>query len=178
MSPELNRLTEVLPRPSTPTQTPDWDAAETALSTALPADYKELITTYGGGFVDGYLLLLEPGCANDVYDQLKISAEREEANDALWQYEDKPAEMDADGNRLLCWATTDNGEYLYWLVQPGDTPDSRPILINDESGEVWERYDMTVPQFLTAVLSGEARSQIFWDEFPLEQHQFRPAREV
>ncbi|MFG2661720.1 hypothetical protein [Streptomyces sp. NPDC048425] len=86
--------------------------------------------------------------------------------------------MDAGGTRLVCWATTDNGEYLYWLVQPGDTPGSRPILINDESGEDWERYDMTVTQFFTAVLSGEARSQILRDKFPLEQHQFRPAREM
>ncbi|MFG2661721.1 hypothetical protein [Streptomyces sp. NPDC048425] len=70
MSPELNRLTEVLLRPCALTQTPDWDAAEAALGTALPTDYKELITTYAGGFVDGYLLLLEPGCANDGYDQL------------------------------------------------------------------------------------------------------------
>ncbi|MFF1398518.1 hypothetical protein ACFVZD_32475 [Streptomyces sp. NPDC058287] len=121
-----------------------------------------------------------PRCSGryDVYDQLTISAEREEGNNSLWRYEDKPAEMDADGNHLVCWATTDNGENVYCLIQPGDTPDSHPILINDESGEDWERYGMTVTQFLSAVLSGEARSRILWDEFPLGRHQFRPARQM
>ncbi|MYQ48892.1 hypothetical protein GTW40_28330 [Streptomyces sp. SID4985] len=94
MTPDLGRLAEVMPRPSPPAHAPDWNAAEATLNTTLPGDYKELISTYGGGFVDGFLLLLEPRCANDVYDQLKISAEREEANDALWRYEDKPTEMD------------------------------------------------------------------------------------
>ncbi|WP_433453904.1 SMI1/KNR4 family protein [Streptomyces sp. CA-142005] len=178
MNPELNRLTDLLPRPTAPEETPSWEAAETALQTALPADYKELINAYGGGFVDGYLLLLEPGCPNDVYDQLKISAERDEANESLWQYEDKPAELEDDSTRLICWATTDNGEYLYWLVQPGDDPDSRTIMMNDESGEDWERYDMTVTRFLTAVLSGEIHSEILWDKFPLPQHEFRPARDI
>ncbi|MET8249069.1 SMI1/KNR4 family protein [Streptomyces sp. NPDC005202] len=179
MSPALSRLVELLPRPEATERTPDWNAAEAALRTPLPADYRELIEAYGGGgFVDGYLLLLEPGCPNDVYDLLKISAEREEANESLWQFEDKPEEMQVDGSRLVCWAATDNGEYLYWLVRPGDDPDSRPILINDESGEDWERYDMTVTRFLAAVLSGEVRSQILWDRFPLPVHEFRSATEM
>ncbi|GAA2339556.1 SMI1/KNR4 family protein [Streptomyces kunmingensis] len=176
MTPDLTRLTELLPRPQDSGQTPDWNTAETTLQTALPADYKELIDTYGGGFIDGYLLLLEPGCPNDVYDLVKISAEREEANESLWQFEDKPAELAAEGSRLVCWATTDNGEYLYWLVQSGDDADTRPILINEASGEDWERYDMTVTRFLAGVLSGEFRSQLLWDKFPLPEHEFRTAQ--
>lgn len=72
-------------------------AAEENLHAALPADYRELIEAYGGGLVDDHLLLLEPGCPNDVHDLLKISAEREEANDALWEFVDKPAEMEPGG---------------------------------------------------------------------------------
>ncbi|MEV0598442.1 SMI1/KNR4 family protein [Streptomyces sp. NPDC050315] len=178
MSPELSRLAELLPRPAAVGHAPNWDAAEAELHTALPADYRELIAAYGGGFIDNYLLLLEPGCPNAVYDLIKISAEREEANESLWEFEDKPAEMEPEGNRLVCWATTDNGEYLYWLVQPSDDPDSRPILINSESGEDWERYDMTVTRFLTAVLGGDVRSEILWDRFPLPTHEFRPARDM
>ncbi len=178
MPPELSRLTQLLPTPAVTGPAPDWDMAEAALGTALPTDYRELVETYGGGFVDGYLLLLEPGCSNDVYDLLKVSAEREEANASLWQFEDRPSEMETDGNRLICWATTDNGEYLYWLVTPGDDPGSRPVMVNDASGEEWERYDMTVTRFLTAVLGGEVRSQIFWDAFPLPRHEFRPAGEM
>ncbi|MGW1591358.1 SMI1/KNR4 family protein [Streptomyces sp. NPDC002386] len=178
MTPDLTRLTELLASSEGTAPVPDWAAAETALRTALPADYKELIETYGGGFIDGYLLLMEPNCPNDVYDLLKISAEREEANDSLWQFEDKPEELEDPGGRLICWATTDNGEYLYWLVQANDDPDTRTIMINSESGEDWERYDMTVTRFLAAVLAGEIRSEVLWDKFPLPEHQFRPAREM
>ncbi|MFE8949571.1 hypothetical protein [Streptomyces sp. NPDC007856] len=140
MNPGLNRLTELLPRPTAPEQT--------------------------------------PGCPNDVYDQLETSAERDEGNEWLWRYEDKPAELEDDSARLICWATTDNGEYLYWLVPPGDDPDSRTIMINDESGEDWERYYMTVTRFLTAVLSGEIHSEILWHKCPLPQPEFRPARDI
>ncbi|MFF7146394.1 SMI1/KNR4 family protein [Streptomyces nodosus] len=178
MTPDLTRLTELLARPQNTSPVPDWAAAETVLRTALPSDYKELIEAYGGGFVDGYLLLLEPDCPNDVYDLLKISAEREEANASLWQFEDKPEELQTAGNRLVCWATTDNGEYLYWLVQPDDDPDSRTVLINSASGEDWERYEMTVTRFLAAVLDGEVHSEILWDKFPLPQHEFSPAGEM
>lgn len=67
MTPDLTRLIELLPRPEGRCQGPDWTATESTLQTALPADYKELIEAYGGGgFIDGYLLLLEPGCRNDV----------------------------------------------------------------------------------------------------------------
>lgn len=45
-------------------------------------------------------------------------------------------------------------------MQTGDDPDTRPILINDESGEDWERYDMT----------GE--------QFPQPEHEFRTAHEM
>ncbi|MBJ6636905.1 hypothetical protein H4K36_01085 [Streptomyces sp. DHE7-1] len=86
--------------------------------------------------------------------------------------------METPGSRLVCWATTDNGEYLYWLVQANDDPDSRVIMINSESGEDWERYDMTVTRLLAAVLTGEIRSEILWDKFPLPEHQFRPAGEM
>lgn len=178
MSPELNQLAELLPRPQTKQAVPDWDATEAALQAVLPTDYRNLIEAFGAGLIDDYFLLLEPGCSNDVYDLIKISGEREHANEALWKFEDKPVEMEPAANRLICWATTDNGEYLYWLVQDADVPDSRPILLNSESGEEWERYDMTVTRFLTLVLRGEIRSHVFWDRFPLPVHEFRPAQDM
>ncbi|MEU2874917.1 SMI1/KNR4 family protein [Streptomyces sp. NPDC007070] len=178
MTLDLTRLVELLTPPQNTSCAPDWTAAEAALRIALPTDYKELIETYGAGFIDDYLLLLEPDCPNNVYDLLEASAEREKANDSLWQYEDKPEEMGTAGNRLICWATTDNGEYLYWLVRADDDPDSRTVMINSASGEDWERYDMTVTCFLAAALAGDIRSEILWDQFPLPHHQFRPAREI
>ncbi|MGW6356849.1 SMI1/KNR4 family protein [Streptomyces sp. NPDC055092] len=178
MSPELERLVRVLPMPSAPHAAPDFDQAEATLQMVLPADYKELMEVYGGGFIDGYLRLLEPACSNRVYDLIKIAAEREDANEGLWEYGDRPPEMEIEGNRLVSWGATDNGEYLFWLVAPGDDPGSRPILINGVSDEDWERYDLTVTGFLAAVLSGEIRSELLWSNFPLPVHEFRTAHEM
>ncbi|MER7197462.1 MULTISPECIES: hypothetical protein [unclassified Streptomyces] len=33
-------------------------------------------------------------------------------------------EPDTEGSRLICWATTDNGQYLYWVVSRETTPTS------------------------------------------------------
>lgn len=89
MSPELSRLAELLRGPAALERSWDWEVVEAELRTALPTDYRELVEAYGGGLLDEYLLLLEPGCPHDVYDLVKISAEREEANDSLWQFEDE-----------------------------------------------------------------------------------------
>ncbi|WP_406110113.1 hypothetical protein OG698_45405 [Streptomyces sp. NBC_01003] len=78
----------------------------------------------------------------------------------------------------MSWGATDNGEYLFWPVAPGDDPDSRPILINGASDEDWERYDLTVTGFLTAVLCEEISSEVLWSNFPLPVHEFRTAHEM
>lgn len=175
MNAHLSDLMQVLPRPAEPPERPNWRESEEILQTTLPPDFKDLLDVYGAGLVDDYLLLAAPGCSNDVYDLIKLTSERAEANRSLWEFEDAPIEMQDERNRLVCWATTDNGEYLYWLVQPGDEPEKRRLLINDASGETWERYDMTVTQFLTAVLTGEIHSDVLWDQFPQEEHSFRSA---
>ena len=177
MNPALARLTTLLPAPGAPEPTPDWESAEEQLSTTLPSDFKELIDTYGGGLIDNYMLLLEPNSPNGVYDLLDLTAQREEANAALWEFGDRPPEMEDGDNRLVCWGTTDNGEYLFWLVRPGDTADQRTIMINSASGEDWERYELTVTQFLLDILSGETRSDVLWSRFPQDDHEFRPARD-
>ncbi len=175
MNMPLARLTELLPRPGTAPPAKDWEAVERELGVRLPHDYTSLMATYGGGFIDDYLLLLEPGCGNSVYDLLRHAEERDEAYEELWKYEDKPAEMEEPGNRLIPWATTDNGEYLFWLVRPGRNPDEWTLMINEEGGEEWERHAMTATQFLFRVLSGELRSEVLWSRFPEEVHSFRPA---
>lgn len=172
----LSSLVRLLPRPEDPPPAVDWATAEDTLGTPLPSDYKELIDAYGGGHVDDYLLLLEPGCTNDNYDLLAKDSQRREAYEELWKYEEKPREMEEEGNRLIPWATTDNGEYLFWLARPGQNPDAWITLINGEGGADWERYDMTCTRFLASVLSGEIRSEVLWDLFPLAVHRFRPAR--
>ncbi|MFJ5804057.1 SMI1/KNR4 family protein [Streptomyces decoyicus] len=60
-------------------RTVKWAAVEEALGIALPADYKRLVQTYGGGIFAGVLWLLEPDCPDAMYGLAVQAAEREES---------------------------------------------------------------------------------------------------
>lgn len=95
----------------------------------------------------------------------------------LWdEGEPKPSYLDAPGVRVIPWATTDNGEFLYWLVKPGQRPEDWTVLINEARGWEWEHCDMGCAAFLVASLTGEVRSDILWSNYPSYPHKFMPTR--
>ncbi|MFF2819662.1 SMI1/KNR4 family protein [Kitasatospora cineracea] len=171
----FEHLSRLLPRPAD-VEPKDWDVVQHQLGTDLPSDYKTFIDTYGGGYVDTYLWVLEPGCANEFYDLIHADEERAEANQQLWDGgEKKPAELEGTDARLIPWASTDNGEFLYWLARPGKDPDEWTVMVNEARGPWWEHLDMGFTQFLAAALSGDIRSEILSDSFPTDPHTFVPS---
>ncbi|MFB7666726.1 SMI1/KNR4 family protein [Kitasatospora sp. NPDC056138] len=176
MNDSVERLTQVLP--GSPGGHPkDWASATERLGTELPSDYVEFIEKVGGGYLDSYLYVLEPDCANDNYDLVDSAQERTEAFGYLWDddpCEEKPSELDEPGARLIPWASTDNGEFVYWLVRPGQHPDDWTIMINEARGDWWERLDMGFARFLLSTLTGQIRAEILTDDFPTSPHTFRP----
>ena len=177
MNAALARLIQLVPPPPPQERSKDWEAVARRLGTDLPADYKELIGTYGGGCFDNYLWLLEPDSVNKDNDLVLLTEERDEAFEMLWEMgEEKPAELTEEGSRLIPWATTDNGEFLYWLVRPGQEPDGWTVMVNEGRGEAWEHFRMRCTEFLAASLAGEVQSEVLWSEYPAQVHSFRPAR--
>ncbi|MYT19114.1 SMI1/KNR4 family protein [Streptomyces sp. SID7760] len=172
MTSALARLLEIAPAPSEPRQK-DWSAVERALCIELPADYKELIHVYGGSNWDDYLYVLEPGCPNDHYDLIEWAGNQAEDLEGLWEFEEKPEELEVAGNRVVPWATTDNGECLYWIVQPDLRPDQWTVMVNEARGDRWERFPVSCTQFLASSLNGELRSEILSSLFPRTTHGFR-----
>ncbi|MGC0314647.1 SMI1/KNR4 family protein [Kitasatospora acidiphila] len=163
--------------PGFPTGRPkDWVSTTERLGTELPSDYKEFIDLRGGGYVDGYLYVLEPDCANRSCDLVGNVEERTEAFDYLWDgSEEKPAELREPGARFIPWASTDNGEFIYWLAKPGQDPDDWTIVINEARGDWYEYLDMGFARFLRSALTGEIRSEILSDHyFPTTPHTFEP----
>ncbi|MFF4287479.1 SMI1/KNR4 family protein [Streptomyces sp. NPDC001633] len=177
MTASLEELAHLIPPPAQP-RDKDWDSAEQALGSQLPSDYKELIHTYGGSNWDDYLYVLEPGCPNDNYALIEWEDQQTEALDGLWEFEKKPTELEEEGTRVIPWATTDNGECLYWLVRPGQHPDAWTIMVNEARGERWEHFPHTCTQFLVAALNGDLRSEILSSRFPLPVHEFRQLQAV
>ncbi|MEU8843330.1 SMI1/KNR4 family protein [Streptomyces roseus] len=171
MTNALARLLEIAPAPSEP-RTKDWSEIETTLGTELPSDYKEFIRVYGGSYWDDYLYVLEPECPNDNYDLLEYARDQAEALPGLWEFEKKPAELEVEGNHVIPWATTDNGESLYWLVQPGQSPDQWTVMVNEARGGRWEHFPMSCTQFLASSLNGEIQSNILSSLYPQTPHEF------
>ncbi|WP_330334437.1 SMI1/KNR4 family protein [Streptomyces sp. NBC_00536] len=172
MTNALTRLFEIAPAPSEACQK-DWEEVERTLGIELPADYKELIHVYGGSNWDDYLYVLEPGCPNANYDLIEWAEGQTEDLEGLWEFEKKPAELEVEGTRVVPWATTDNGECLYWLVRPGLEPDQWTIMVNEARGDRWEHFPASCTQFLASSLTGELQSNILSPSFPLATHEFR-----
>ncbi|MFD3991909.1 SMI1/KNR4 family protein [Streptomyces sp. NPDC058583] len=172
MTNALTRLLEIAPAPSGPRRK-DGDEVERGLGVGLPSDYKELIRVYGGSHWDDYLYVLEPGCPNENYDLVAWAEQQAEDLEGLWEFERKPVELAVDGARVVPWATTDNGECLYWLVLPGHEPDRWTVMVNEARGDRWEHFAVSCTQFLASALAGELRSTILSSRFPLATHEVR-----
>lgn len=76
-------------------------------------------------------------------------------------------------SRVIPWATTDNGEYLYWLVLPGSHPDEWTAMVNEARGDWWEHFDVGCVQMLARLLTGDIRLEILSSSFPTPVHEFR-----
>lgn len=151
----------------------DWRVIERQMETSLPNDYKELIDRMGGGYLEEYMYILEPDCRNRHYDLVDMTDERTDVNDFFFDEEGKPPELQAKGSFLIPWATTDNGEYLFWRCLPGQHPNKWTIMINQGRDWTWEHINLNCTDFLHASLKKEVRSEILYDDFPLSLHVFK-----
>ncbi|MEU3777763.1 hypothetical protein AB0F11_32150 [Streptomyces sp. NPDC032472] len=159
----LDALSRLCPPPADPPRAVDWAQAERILGTALPADYKQLVETYGHGTFDDTIWLLVPDSVHGDCDLLAQTAERDEILADLWEMgEKKPAGLLESGARVLPWAFEEGtGAFLYWLVRPGQHPDEWTVLYNEGRGPLWEAHDMGCVAFLLAVLTGTAETEYF-----------------
>ncbi|MFJ8545801.1 SMI1/KNR4 family protein [Streptomyces sp. NPDC093586] len=158
------RLVRLCPPPGEG-RTVNWSAVERELCLTLPADYKRLVETYGGGLFAGVLRLLEPGCPDAMYDLVAQRTEREEILTGLWEAgEEKPSELREDDVELVPWGfEEDGGHFLYWLVRPGVEPEEWTVILNEGRGPLWESHPISCSQFLLEVVSGTTTSFYFTD---------------
>ncbi|MGW8955858.1 hypothetical protein [Streptomyces sp. NPDC055709] len=159
----LDTLVHLCPPPVDPPPAVDWAHAERVLGTALPADYKQLVETYGDGIFDETIWLLVPDSAHDDCDLHAQTTERDEVLADLWEVgEEKPASLLEAGARVLPWAFEEGtGAFLYWLAQPGQHPDEWTVLYNEGRGPLWEHHHMGCLTFLLTVLEGTAETEYF-----------------
>ncbi|MFI5671134.1 SMI1/KNR4 family protein [Streptomyces sp. NPDC051704] len=175
----LDALVRLCPPPADPPPAVDRAQAERALGTALPADYKRLVETYGDGIFDETVWLLVPGSAYGDCDLHAQTGERDEILADLWEFEAKPDALLEEGARVLPWAFEEGtGAFLYWLVRPGRQPDEWTVLYNEGRGPLWEHHDMGCAAFLLAVLTGTVETDYFGHHYEVPkptEHRFETA---
>lgn len=172
----LNSLRLLLAPPLAPVGTPtdsEWRIAEEELGVAIPGDYKQFMTEYGAGCIDGFLWTFTPTIRNP---HLNLCTQLGERSSALRLLRDRygwniPYAIYPDANGMIPWARTDNGDTLYWAR----TTENYFIVVEDSRAPEWDEFALSTVEFLEKLLIGEISVSMFPDSWPHERHEFRPA---
>lgn len=132
---------------------------EAELGLVLPADYKELIVTYGDGTWQGFWFLLNPFTDNQ-YLNLVTQASREgdsgedilSAERYLQRTElDYPHRIWPERGGIFPWGITDNGGRFFWIT--GGKPDKWPTLYYPSRDPDFTRYELSTSELTYSALS-------------------------
>ncbi len=150
----IDPLSTLVPPPRAPTAAVgDFAAVEADLGTPLPADWQALIGAYGHGTFADFLHLWSPffaPCAMVAQARTALAADRQLAamHPRAVPFPQFPAR---DG--ALPWASTDNGDVVYWLTW--GPPAAWPVAIwNPRRGERYELFEGGAVAWLASWLGG------------------------
>ena len=151
----------------------DWSSVPAELRALLPDDYREMIDTFGGGSFDRHIWIHSPRRQGEPYDLASWAAEREMALELLWDAgEEIPPEIDRESDRLIAWASTGDGEYIYWVVsRKGSFPAGRRIAVQNYDGD-WEFFDLSCTEFLLRWVNRELNTNLISSTFAEFENSF------
>jgi hypothetical protein len=160
----VERLAELIPPPTVYGDPLDWDAVQRSIGFELPEDYKEIVALYGPGKFDDFLVVFLPGSP---FRRSELSNALAEGLEMLRQFEASGEVLPGPIDQLLAIAGTDNGDSVYWVRQPGESPDRWRIGVTGARDfDEWHLYDGCLAQFLVDVFSRELVVPAFPDDFP------------
>ena len=133
----------------------DWNAVENQLSFRLPSDYKALFSKYGPGMFSEYVYLGDiasnvPRYLGGVERTYSIIEQGRLKGPAYWI--DLPLYPTPGG--IFPWGHDDNGGELAWLPDTDD-PDRWPVIATDGDCSGYDRFDMSVTEFILKWLNNE-----------------------
>jgi hypothetical protein len=152
-----------------------WEDLEKRIETTLPGDYKDFIETFGSGAIDNFIWVFNPFSKNpnlnleqQFQTKTKILAE-------LQTYgEDVPYQAFPKQDGIFPFAVSDNGDVLYWRTTAD--PQQWKVIVNEARGPDWEAFDLSMTEFLGAILSRRLICNIFPDDFPRDAPKFSPGQ--
>ncbi|MFD9408905.1 SMI1/KNR4 family protein [Streptomyces sp. NPDC059989] len=171
----IDALLRLCPPPPPGSPTPvDWDAVEAALGMRLPADYQRLADAYGPGGYFGYLCVYHPAAVGEFTELTGPMPARIRAH-LQRDWDDGRHPVPYDPRHLFAIGVTDNGEYLFWITDSQDAPDTWRIAVNEARGPRWFTYDGTLTEFLAGVRSGRTTVPQFPGDLPDGDTGFTPS---
>lgn len=168
----LNDLMKLLPPPSSAVESADavaWDRFEQSFGTALPLDYKQFVTIYGTGAIDGFLWILNPFSKNRYLNLLEEGRVKLEALEAFI-HETVPYPLYPKPNGLLPCGVSDNGDVIFWLCS--GHPSEWSLVLNEGRGPRWRDYKLSLTDFLIQLISRTLIVDIFPNDFPSKEPAF------
>jgi hypothetical protein len=174
----VDALERILLPPASASEVPDrrdWGAIESRLGTALPADYKEFITSYGTGKINDFLVVLNPFSQNRYVNLLNYARSNLAAYDESkarfpkhYLYDTYPAP-----GGILPFAATDNANSVYWRTN--GVPERWTVTVYESRGPKHFGFNGGMTEFLTAVLTRAIKCTVFPDDFVSSRPTFTPA---
>ncbi|MEU7967399.1 SMI1/KNR4 family protein [Streptomyces sp. NPDC049097] len=155
----LRDLQTICPPPTVPVAQPhDWEQVEHEVGFQFPKDYKELVERYGQGSYAQFIDVFQPGSSFPAVD---IKVAPGEILETLHSVDMHGFHVPGGLDSLFPVGVTDNGNYIFWRMNPRDNPGGWGIAVNEPRGDRWDFFEGNLTSFLVAVLSGAHRVPMF-----------------
>lgn len=171
----INKIITILEPPVSPSESVkgiEWPLIEDKLN--FPSDYIDFINLYGSGRIADFVVIFNPFSGDEninFFGQCKLILEDLnyliESDKDYYKFSLYP-----ENNGLIPLGATDNGDYIFWVVNSVDSSDLwETAIIPARSSEV-EYFGSGLITLLESLLVGRVKSQSFPDDFPPDVVKF------
>jgi hypothetical protein len=161
-------LATIIPPPSRPVyngRPEDWATIEGILEMELPDDYKKLINTYGTGCFLDFIYPLSPFAPFYVAFNLLSGGTMQflsayEAGRKEFPEYTPPFPAYPHKRGLFPWASTANGDTLFWL-RDGSPNQWGVVVCDSKCSERYDHFKLCATDFLCQLMLGKLKSKVF-----------------
>ncbi|MDO4258072.1 MAG: hypothetical protein Q4C87_00970 [Actinomycetaceae bacterium] len=152
----LPQLTALCPPPPTPILYDQRIRFSEFCPHIVPADYMELVNTYGDGSFNKVISLHSPYCLTGernyfAVNHLRVDTTEDETDSAAAPYK---------LTDLHLWAESDNDDFFYWTWTNEAAGEYAIVVYNPTEEHPWEAYHLAFAEFLHQLLSGTLETEM------------------
>jgi hypothetical protein len=169
----IRQLTQLIPPPPQPIHVGSpsaWHDVETRLGFDLPADYKELMQTYGAGSFDLRIAYYSPFDPEAKLNLLNVYSNWQETLQSPPFDNPKGGETALPDDGLIPLGYTSRvGDGVYW--HRNGTPDQWPVVLWNMAYGIFVEYPLSCSAFLVAVLNKSLTFPTVSDGDPIDYYR-------